>query len=151
MKPYAVCGVVMIDNKVLLVRHTYGMANNRILIPGGHVKEHELATDAIIREIFEETKVHTQVESIISVQFKPEQWCIVFKMKYLSGTPESDNYENSEILLLPLKEAIEREDITNTSRVILETVYTNKYNELTPSEFCSPISTSSEFKIFGVI
>ncbi len=32
-----VCGIVEIDSKVLLVRHTYGTAKNRILCPGGYV------------------------------------------------------------------------------------------------------------------
>ncbi len=151
MNQYAVSGLVLIEDKVLLVRHTYGMAKDKLLVPGGFVKEKELPTEAIIREIFEETKVLTQAESIISVQFKPEQWCIIFKMKHLSGTPEPDNSEISEIMLLTIKDALDREDITHTTRVILQTLYTNKCNELATSNFCPSASKPSEYKIFGVI
>ena len=34
---FTVCGIVEINDKVLLVRHTYGTAKNRILCPGGYV------------------------------------------------------------------------------------------------------------------
>ena len=151
MRHFAVSGVVFIEDKVLLVRHTYGMAKDRLLIPGGHVKEKEMPTDAIVREIYEETKVLTQAESVISVQFKPEQWCIIFNMKYISGTPQPDQGEISEVVLLSIKDALDRTDITQTTRVILQTIYEDKGNELRASGFCSPSSNPSEYKIFGVI
>ena len=44
---YAVCGILDIDGKILFVRHTYGPAKERILIPGGYVKEGELPSDAV--------------------------------------------------------------------------------------------------------
>lgn len=151
MKHFAVSGVVFIEDKVLLVRHTYGMAINKLLIPGGHVKEKELPTDAIVREILEETKILTQAESIISVQFKPEQWCIIFKMSYLSGIPEPDHSEISEVMLLTLDEALARDDITQTTRAILETMSLNKGNELTAGNFCPSSAEPAEYKIFGVL
>ena len=52
-KTFAVCGIVEIDDKILLVRHTYGTAKNRILLPGGYVKQGEIPTTAVEREIFE--------------------------------------------------------------------------------------------------
>lgn len=151
MRRYAVCGVVMLQGKVLLVRHTYGMAKDRLLIPGGYVKEKELPTDAVVREIYEETKVNTEVESIISVQFKPEEWCIVFLMKYISGNPEPDYHENSEVMLLTAREALERQDLTRTSRVILQTIQSANYSQLTCSDFCPDTSKPAEYKIFGVL
>ena len=42
---FTVCGVVAIENKILLVRHTYGTAKGRLLVPGGHVEEGEVARD----------------------------------------------------------------------------------------------------------
>lgn len=50
-KFYTVCGITDIDGKVLLVRHTYGAAKDRILLPGGFVHENELPTSAAEREI----------------------------------------------------------------------------------------------------
>ena len=54
---FAVCGIVEMDGKLLLVRHTYGTAKDRILLPGGYVKENEIPTISAEREILEETGV----------------------------------------------------------------------------------------------
>ena len=72
-KFYTVCGIVEIDGKILLVRHTYGTAKDRILLPGGFVQENELPTIAAERELLEETGVEVKVKSLFSMQFKPEQ------------------------------------------------------------------------------
>lgn len=117
-KFFTVCGIVEIDGKVLLVRHTYGSAKDRILLPGGFVQEGELPTVAAEREILEETGVTAKTKSVLAIQFKSEQWCVVFIMDYVSGIPKSDGYENSEILLLSAEEAVYRDDITNLSREI---------------------------------
>ena len=66
---FAVCGIVEIDNKILFVRHTYGVAKDRILLPGGYVKENELPTFAVEREIFEETGANCKVKDLFSMQF----------------------------------------------------------------------------------
>lgn len=146
---FAVCGIVEIDNKILLVKHTYGVAKDRILLPGGYVKEDELPTFAIEREIFEETSVNCQAKDLFSMQFKSEQWCAVFTMEYKSGTPESDGYENSEILLLTIDEALERDDLTNMSRELLNT-YQNNKNGLVKSDYLAKARTKNDYVIFGV-
>lgn len=147
---FAVCGVVFINEKILLVRHTYGTAKDRLLLPGGYVKEHELPTAAIEREIFEETSIRTKANSVISVQFKPDQWCIFFMMNYISGTPQSDNYENSEVVLLTPEEVLKRSDVTNTSRKIITAIYENNVTPLSPSDFCPPSAVAGAYEIFGV-
>ena len=76
---FTVCGIVEIDSKVLLVRHTYGTAKNRILCPGGYVEENELPTCAIEREFLEETGVIVKAKSLLSMQFKSNQWCAIFE------------------------------------------------------------------------
>lgn len=109
---FTVCGIVAIQGKILLVRHTYGIAKGRILLPGGYVREGELPDRAVEREIWEETRITARAKAVLSLQFKPEQWCVAFLMEEASGTPISDGYENSEVLLLTAQEAVEREDIT---------------------------------------
>lgn len=146
---FAVCGIVEIDNKILLVKHTYGVAKDRILLPGGYVKEDELPTFAIEREIFEETSVNCQAKDLFSMQFKSEQWCAVFTMEYKSGTPESDGYENSEILLLTIDEALERDDLTNMSRELLN-AYKNNKNGLVKSDYLAKARTKNDYVIFSV-
>ncbi|MDE7295467.1 MAG: NUDIX hydrolase [Oscillospiraceae bacterium] len=148
-KYYTVCGIVEIEEKVLLVRHTYGTAKDRILLPGGYVRENEMPTAAAEREIFEETKVTAKAKSVAAVQFKPCQWCVVFKMEYISGTPVSDGYENSEVLLIDPREAVDRADITNMSREILK-AYINGSPVLDKSGYIPVSADENCYAIFGV-
>jgi len=148
-KYYTVCGIVEIKGKILLVRHTYGNAKDRILLPGGFVQENELPTTAAEREILEETGVTAIVKSIIAMQFKLEQWCTVFVMDYISGTPESDGYENNEVLLLTPEEAVKRDDITNMSKEILK-AYIRDHSELSKSGYIPASADEDNYVIFGV-
>lgn len=146
---FTVCGIVEIDGKVLLVRHTYGSAKNRILCPGGYVEENELPTQAIEREFLEETGVVVRVKSLLSMQFKSNQWCAVFALDYISGTPKSDNYENSEVLLISPEDAIDREDITNMSRELLKIYLNDKGNTLQRNTYIPKSSTAADYVLFG--
>lgn len=149
-KHFTVCGIVEISGKVLLVRHTYGSAKDRILLPGGFVQEGELPTRAAERELLEETGVTAHTKSLFAVQFKPEQWCAVFVMEYISGDPRSDGYENSEVLLLSPEEAVTRPDITNMSREILKAYISDNRSELTKSGYIPASSDVENYAIFGV-
>lgn len=149
-KFYTVCGITEIDGKILLVRHTYGSAKDRILLPGRFVTENELPTVAAEREILEETGVRTKARSLMAVQFKPEQWCAVFIMNYISGTPRSDGHENSEVLLLSAEDAVRREDITNLSREILAAYKDKNYSVLDKSGYVPKSSSADSYVIFGI-
>jgi len=146
---FTVCGIIEIEGKILLVRHTYGTAKDRILVPGGYVEENELPNVAIEREIFEETGVVAKAKSLLSIQFKTNQWCPVFVCEYISGTPKSDNYENSEVLLLNIDEAIDSEDITNMSRELLKIYKFNKKKSLTKRDYLAKNTTEESYALFG--
>ena len=148
-KHFTVCGIVEIENKILLVRHTYGTAKDRILLPGGYVKEDEIPTVSAEREIHEETGVTCKSKDLFSMQFKSDQWCAVFTMEYVSGTPKSDGYENSEVLLLTVNEALERDDLTNMSREILKAYKENKTG-LKKSNYIAKACDETNYAIFGV-
>ena len=149
-KYFTVCGIVEINGKVLFVRHTYGTAKGRILLPGGFVQENELPARAVEREIYEETGVTVKAKSVFATQFKLNQWCIVFTTEYISGEPKSDYYENSEVVLLSTDEAIERNDITNMSKEILKAYIHNKENTLLKSDYVPLSSNAEEYEIYGV-
>ncbi len=147
-KYFTVCGLLPIDGKILLVRHTYGSAKDRILLPGGYVLEGELPTAAVEREIFEETGVCAHADSLLGMQFKDEQWCAVFLMEYVEGKPRSDGFENSEVLLLPIDEAIERSDMTNMSRAILKAYRKDGGTGLMRSDYIPPSSDMGHYALF---
>jgi len=147
---FTVCGIVEINGKILLVRHTYGTAEGRILVPGGYVEDGELPSKAIEREVFEETGVSAKTKAVFSVQFKPEQWCVVFTLEYVSGEPKSDGYENNEVLLISAEEAAERDDITNMSREILRAYIADKANVLGKSSYVPRSTTADKYEIYGV-
>lgn len=149
-KYFTVCGIVEINGKILFVRHTYGTAKGRILVPGGYVEEGELPSKAIEREVFEETGVSAKTKAVFSVQFKPEQWCVVFTLEYVSGEPKSDGYENNEVLLISAEEAAERDDITNMSREILRAFIADKSNVLGKSNYVPKSATADKYEIYGV-
>lgn len=146
---FTVCGIVEIDGKILLVRHTYGSAKNRILCPGGYVEENELPERAIEREFFEETGIKVRTKSLLSMQFKSDQWCAVFVMEYISGEPHSDHYENSEILLLSPGEAIARDDITNMSRELIKIYMNHKDGGLNKNSYIPKSSTENDYSLYG--
>ena len=145
---FTVCGLWLIEDRVLLVRHTYGTAKDRILLPGGYVQEGELPTAAAEREIFEETGVCAHADSLLAMQFKDNQWCAVFRMEYLEGKPRSDGHENSEVLLLTPEEAVERPDITNMSRAILKAYLKDGGNGLMRSHYVPPSSDAEHYALF---
>ncbi len=146
---FTVCGIVEIDGKILLVRHTYGSAKNRILCPGGYVEENELPERAIEREFLEETGITVKVKSLLSMQFKSNQWCAIFVLDYVSGEPKSDHYENSEILLLSPGEAIVRDDITNMSRELIKIYMSHKDGGLNKNSYIPKSSTENDYSLYG--
>lgn len=149
-KYFTVCGIVEISGKILMVRHTYGTAKDRILIPSGYVQDGELPARAVEREVFEETGVTAKAKAVFATQFKSDQWCIVFVMEYISGEPKSDGNENSEVLLLSALDAVERKDITNMSRELLKAYISDKENVLKKSEYVPASSNPDEYEIYGI-
>lgn len=147
---FTVCAIVDIDEKILMVRHTYGTAKGRILIPSGFVEENELPSRAAEREVLEETGIKVKAKSVFSIQFKPQQWCVVFTTEYICGEPVSDGYENNEVLLIPAEEAVKRDDITNMSREILKAYLLSKNNVLEKSGYIPKSANADEYEIYGI-
>lgn len=146
-KFYTVCGITEIGGRILLVRHTYGAAKDRIPLPGGFVCEGELPDRAAEREILEETGVTAAARSVFAVQFKPEQWCVVFEMDYIGGEPKSDGHENSEVLLLTAEEALSRGDLTNLSRELIG-AYIKRGASLGKSEYVPASSDGESYSLY---
>lgn len=148
--PFCVSCIVPIEGRILFVRHTYGVANGRILIPGGYLQDGELPSHAAARELLEETSITAIPKALFAARCKGTQWILVFTMEYVSGEPKSDGYENSEVLLLRPKDAILRPDITNMSRSIMK-AYAADPNRVIPlSEEVPPTYDAAKYEFFGI-
>jgi ADP-ribose pyrophosphatase YjhB (NUDIX family) len=130
LKSFAVAGILVKEDKVLLVRHTYGNAKNMLLIPGGYVNENEMPEQAVIREFKEETSLSVKPKELVAIKFTTDNWYVVFNMEYINGDKISDGYENSEVVYLNIKEAINREDVTNTTKSLLKVFMNNKLEKI---------------------
>ena len=123
----SVTGVVIHNEKVLLARHTYGAGIGKLILPGGYVDYNETPQDALVREYLEETGVTVKPKNIIGIRFNMHDWYVAFKAEYVSGTPRSDNDENSEVVWIEVEEALQRDDVPDlTKKLIQSAVSDNK-------------------------
>ena len=141
-------GIVIRDNKVLLVRHSYGASRGKLLIPGGYIKQGEMAETAAKREILEETSVVAEAESILCMRFLPDAWYVAFMMRYISGEPVSDGYENSEAAYFDLATVLKRDDITLFSRKMIESLKSAR--PMMMSDYHGPNVEIDTYHVYGM-
>lgn len=140
--------VVIKDNEVLLVKHTYGAAKGKYLIPGGFSEEHEMPQQTAEREVLEETGITVKANELIAVRFtEQEVWCI-FRAIYLSGAPTSDHEENDEATFMPVDEAFRSDNVVDTTKEILKSMLRSNKSMLEKSDFVNARFDSSTWQIF---
>lgn len=82
MRVRVVCsagGLIVKDNKVLLVKISYGENKGYWMLPGGIVEEGETFEEAAIREVQEETGIHTQPKRLIAVRNGARNHTFIYK------------------------------------------------------------------------
>lgn len=112
----SVGAVVIRDGRVLLGRHTYGPGKGRLILPGGYVQKGETPQQAVAREVMEETRVRVKAGRVVGIRFNMKDWYVLFAAEYLSGTGEPGDEENSEVVWLPIEEALERPDVPDLTK-----------------------------------
>lgn len=127
---FSVGCIVRKENKVLLVRHTYGGANGKLLIPGGFCHENELPEEAAVREVFEETHITAEIKRMVGIRCDRKTWYLLLEMDYIDGVPTSDMHENSEALFCEITEALTRNDCTEMTKVSLRKILDNSADYL---------------------
>ncbi|HVB72307.1 MAG TPA: NUDIX hydrolase [Ktedonobacteraceae bacterium] len=93
--------LVVHDQRVLLVRNTYGVTKGRYLLPAGRVNAGELPDQAAARETFEETGLRVEIEGLIGVRLwvmddGEHNYFFMFRAKLLS--PISDLHPDTREL-----------------------------------------------------
>lgn len=119
---FSVGCIVRKQDQILLVRHTYGGANGKLLIPGGFCHENELPEEAAVREVFEETKITAKVRRMAGIRCDRQTWYLLLEMDYISGIPVSDMQENSEAIFCEISDALTRSDCTEMTKVALRKI-----------------------------
>lgn len=132
----SVTGVLIREGKVLLARHTYGVGKNLLIVPGGYVEYNETPQQAVVREYIEETGITVAPREIIAIRFNMKDWYVVFLVDYVSGVAKSDDDENSEVIWLDVEEALQREDVPDLTKKLIESAG-NSNKALTKTEFIS--------------
>ena len=116
------------DGKVLLVKHTSGAAQKQWCQPGGYVVVGESLTEALEREIFEETGVKTKASNLIMVRHSTRDRAsrgvvsdilLIYRVEYLSGKPKADLTEIEEAQFIPLTE-LDDYPLTNLCRTMID-------------------------------
>ena len=125
---FSVGCIVRKEDEVLLVRHTYGRAKGKLLIPGGFCHKNELPEEAAVREVFEETKVTAKLRRMAGIRCDRNTWYMLLEMDYIDGIPTSDMLENSEALFCEMSEALTRDDCTEMTKVALRKIMDDSVN-----------------------
>lgn len=140
--------IVVRDGKVLMVRHTYGAAKGKLLIPGGFCEEGEMPQTAAEREVREEAGVTVRAGDLAAVRFTTQEvWCI-FLAEYVKGEPRSDQRENSEALFLPVEELLSSEEVVETTKELVKAALREGKPTLAKSSFVNASFTPDAWQLF---
>ena len=128
-------GVICIrDGEVLLVKHTYGVSKGKWTLPGGYVELRETISNAIEREVFEETGIQTRAANILVLRHMVNEkkgkglisdLYIVFNLEYISGEPISITDETSESRFINIDQ-INKSEISGLSLYVITNLLKSK-------------------------
>lgn len=127
-------GIVEKNNKILFVKQNYGKQKGMWFLPGGYLDRGEMLEHGIEREVLEETTIKAKCENILAIRALKNNdvidCYIVFKMKYIEGTPQSDNFENTDVRFFSMEEISNSNEITMLAKEISLSYLCNKNNKL---------------------
>ena len=95
-------GLVVRGDRVLLIQRAQTPGKGRWTIPGGYVEHDEVMDQAVVREVYEETGIETEVERLYAVRQRvtptDSNVYFVFKLRQTGGEVSTDqNPEPEEI------------------------------------------------------
>ena len=134
----SVAGVCIKDGKVLLGRHTYGAGKGKLIIPGGYVTFGETPEKTLVREFMEETGVTVKAGKLIGIRFNQKDWYAVFVAEYVEGEARPDLDENSEVIWIPIEDALKDETVPGLTKTLIEATIKDKGLVITPYQTTKP-------------
>ena len=93
-------GLIEKKGKLLLIQRTHDPFINTWNLPAGYVEAHESPTQAVIREIYEETSLKVEIVKLVDIYYFTDDprgngILIVYKCKLIGGKPiESSEGKN---------------------------------------------------------
>lgn len=127
--------IVIHEDRVLLVKHTYGPAAGKYLIPGGFSEDNEMPQTTAEREVLEETGVTVKANDLIAVRFTCQEVWTIFSAAYIKGEPVSDHCENEAALFMPIDELLVSENVVDTTKELVKSVLDGTKSVLKISNF----------------
>jgi len=124
--PFAigVGGIVIHEEKVLLVKVTYG--HQGWILPGGYVRPTETMGDAVRREVLEETGLIVEPLELVSVRSRITEGrndlYAMFLVKVVGGELRPDGKETVEARYFTLAEMEDRKDVPRLNTCIVRRV-----------------------------
>ncbi len=88
-------GIIKKGNEILLIKRRNIPFKNSWALPGGYLEYNEKTEDAVIREIFEETGLFTEIINLIGVYSDPKRdprghtVSIIYELRIINGKLES--------------------------------------------------------------
>lgn len=140
--------IVIKDNKVLVVKHTYGAAKGKYLIPGGFSENNEMPQKTAEREVLEETGVTVKANDLIAVRFTTQEVWTIFTAAYVKGVPVSDHCENEEALFMPIDELLKSESVVDTTKELVKSLLDVNKPVLKISDFVNSRFGAGTWQLF---
>jgi len=111
------------DERLLVVRKTYGPSKGQWTIPSGYVERDESVVQTVEREVKEETNVTGRASSILAVRNRVTESAndtfLIFRMAYVSGEPKPDRTEVSEAAFVPIDDLAKATDSAPFTRGVV--------------------------------
>ena len=151
----SVGGLVVRDDRVLLVRMTYGPSRGRYMLPGGVVDPGETLDVAIAREVLEETGVVARPAGIIGLRTRYDgehnDNYVLWLLEHESGEPRPEGRENDHVAYFSLAELEAREDVTYLAHYMARRVLSGAITPLQlvmDYEYRMPGTDADSWKLF---
>ncbi len=118
------------EERLLVVRKTYGPSKGLWTIPSGYVEPRETIAQTVEREVLEETGVVGRAGVLVGVRNRVTEAAndtfLIFTMSFESGAPRPDRLEVSEAAFVPLAELARSGDSAPFTQAIIPKVVPTK-------------------------
>ncbi|HUG16739.1 MAG TPA: NUDIX domain-containing protein [Thermomicrobiales bacterium] len=134
----SVGGLVVDDDRLLLVRHTYPPSTGKYMLPGGVVDRGEMMDAAAVREVVEETGVAAEPVGIVGpatiVHEGVAHAYVFWLMQPVSGTPRADGLETDHCCYISFEEIATRDDVSYLVRYAASRLRDGRFNVATRAD-----------------